>query len=71
MPIRLPSSTSIPGQLRGWEVKVTETAAATVGQEDRDAFVRAKGHRRERLLVCRTKKQVMDTFVSEVSRCHP
>ena len=51
--------------------EVTETAAAVVGQEDRDGLVRAQGHGRERLLVCRTKKQVMDTFLSEVSRCHP
>ena len=42
--------------------QVTEAAAAVVGQDRRDGFVRARLHSREEMPVFKTKKQILETF---------
>ena len=42
--------------------QVTEAAAAVVGQDRRDGFVRARLHSREEMPVFKTKKQILVTF---------
>lgn len=42
--------------------QVTEAAAAVVGQQARDGFIRARAHHRETMPCFRSKKDMMDTF---------
>ncbi|KAG0698754.1 hypothetical protein GWK47_025973 [Chionoecetes opilio] len=42
--------------------QVTEAAAAVVGQQARDWFIRARAHHRETMPCFRSKKDMMDTF---------
>ena len=42
--------------------QVTEAAAAVVGQDRRDGFVRARLQSREQMPVFKTKKHILNTF---------
>ncbi|KAG0715548.1 hypothetical protein GWK47_011734 [Chionoecetes opilio] len=42
--------------------QVTEAAAAVVGQQARDGFIRARAHHRETMPCFRSEKDMMDTF---------
>ncbi|KAG0702586.1 hypothetical protein GWK47_025063 [Chionoecetes opilio] len=42
--------------------QMTEAAAAVVGQQARDGFIRARAHHRETMPCFRSKKDMMDTF---------
>ena len=43
--------------------QVTEAAAAVVGQERRDGFVRARVHSRQQMPMFKTKKDMLATFL--------
>ncbi|KAG0719337.1 hypothetical protein GWK47_050703 [Chionoecetes opilio] len=47
--------------------QVTEAAAAVVGQQARDGFIRARAHHRETMPCFRSKKDMMDTSSSSSS----